>query len=509
MSVGSLGIGPVRPAPWWVGAGAGAVALVTGLLIAQPAGGFIALFLLSAVVMLCRVVAVPVRGFLMCLGVFPVYTVVRGVILLYNLPVPVAVVGIWPEVILALVGVGLTVQACRAGRRFPFTWHDLPVLVLLLGCLYATIISLLVGDMAAAAYGSHATAMPFLFYFVARWLRPTPAEVRHLLTFWLLSFAALALLSLADYALRPDFIIRLAIVIRPNFWVNWPPVVFFKWYPRMQSLLFAEQIWGTLCAFVAIYCLARSDRRAAGSAAPWWNIPVLLLSLLCLTLSMSRGAFICFSVATVLLLGFRGLHRRYIAMLCAALVVAGVGGAIMFSGNERVVSLVTRVTALGDVNNRLAYDRVDQWQIALRNFPLYPSGIGLGRAGAAAYFHGLGESDKIVVDGGYFKILAEQGAPGLLSFIISAIGLAWVLLRAAWRATEEPYRALCRTAFCLWCGLAIHNIGGNIFDSYYLAPVFWLLAGLAVSAPATAAPQASNKSRQLALNSLPVGDRGE
>jgi hypothetical protein len=195
--------------------------------------------------------------------------------------------------------------------------------------------------------------------------------------------------------------------------------------------------------------------------------------------SMSRGAYACWLVGVAVMFCFPGRHRRAISttLLLGALALFIV--ILIMGHDERVSSLVTRTVALTDSKNDLAYERVNQWQRVLQNFPLFPAGRGLGRAGAQAMYHGTGDGGDFVPDGGYFRILAEQGIPGILLFAIGSLGLLAALVRCLWAARGQD-RALCLTVLSTFCGLLVQNIGGNIFDLYFLPQLFWMLVGLAV-----------------------------
>ena len=451
------------------GIAASDVQIFAGILVLIVAG-------LAAMAILSR----PVRGFILLVSIYPYYAAFRGLCGIYSIPLPTAVLGLWPEAILTLMLIGVVLDRMRCGERLLFDWQDLPVLLLLTAGVYGAILAIADDQPVAALYGFHTSVAPLCFFFVGRWLRVSSRDLRLVIWFWLINFTFLALASLADYFTRTDFMVRLAIQVRPGYGLPIPPEIFFKIYPRLQSLLYAEQMFGTMCVMVVIYTLTGLDT----IRTRWRRFAILLLTLLaliCLILTLSRGAYVCFAVALFALLFFRGRHRAVVAMgiLCAA-----VGGILLYGAfqyNPIANALLKRVSDLRDTTNRqnTAYDRVEQWEDALAFFPLFPAGRGLGRVGTSSITHATRDSGDYVADGGYFKILAEQGLPGILMFCAGAFSFPFVLYRQ-WRSSPKSWKPPLLTLFCVFLGMLAQNIAGNVFDFWYFQHVFWLMAGLAL-----------------------------
>jgi hypothetical protein len=471
---------PARPTPWYVWLIATVAAIIGGYAVTSVKTAVIILGAAAVVWMARTILAYPHTGMLFAFALFPFYTLFRGIAQLHKLPLPMSILGMWPEAVLSLMLVSIVISRLRQGEKLRLAWYDAPALLLLGSAAYALLLTLIEKAIVSGLYGVHTTMTGILFYFVVRWL-PYPAREKwKLLGVMLLSFVLLAFLSLADYVLRPNYLIEVAIIVREGFWRDWDPHEFFRWYPRMQSLMFAEQLWGTVCAIVSILCLAMIGQRMRR----WWLMPLFLLSTTCLMLSMSRGAMVCWGIAAAVMFCFRGRHRLVLVLALAAIVAFFAYQSTRAGGSEAITTLTKRVTALTDTDNDLAYDRVNQWKYALQNVPLFPAGRGLGRAGASALFHGTGDGSMAIVDGGYFKILAEQGIPGILMFVVGAVAFLAVFLERLYHlpASAPPEdRAIGITVFCLFCGLLIHNFGGNIFDAFYVQPLFWMLAGLFIS----------------------------
>lgn len=501
----------------------------------------VGLLLLGVVAYLgARVLARPTNGICLALAFFPVYTLLRGLAKLWGLPVPLAVLGMWPEAVLVVMIAGSVLEAIKTRRPLPpLTWDDAPMVVLVVGGVYGLVLDMVQKLPGAAVYGAHYSLTAMLFYFAARWSRPSRADLRRILGVLLAGYVLLAVFSLLDYFTRTDFSIRLAMVIREGFWGQWNPYVFFRWYPRMQSLLFNEQVWGSLSAFACLICFAFFTQvRPKG-----WVWPLLGLAFLCLLLSMARGGMIVLAVGTLALLLFRsepvlrsvaGAHVPWWAWPASVVALAGLAlvtqmplplpvalaafavAAVLVSvvlgvrerhrlriletgivlalalaavwavlqTNEKVASLSKRVISMSDSGNKLAYDRVGQWQRGLDKFALAPSGTGLGTVGTASFYHGGAGLEDAVFDGGWFRVMAEQGVPGLLCGVVGVLGTMGALARRLRPVGAEPGvtrglpRVLGLATLALLAGTAVQNVGQNAFDAFFLPYVLWTFAGL-------------------------------
>ncbi len=505
----------------------------------RPAVG-VGLLLLGMIAWLgAWTLARPANGICLALGFFPVYTLLRGLAKMGNAPIPLAVAGMWPEALLVVLLAGIVVGAIKERRSLSLTWDDAPMVVLVVGGVYGLILDGAQKLPGAAVYGAHYSLTAMLFYFAARWSRPSRADLRRIVRVLIVGYVLLAVFSLLDYFTRTDFSIRLAMVIREGYWGKWNPYVFFRWYPRMQSLLYNEQVWGSLSAFVCLFCFAAFTRARPGR----WTVPLLGLAFLCLLLSMARGGMIVFAVGTLVLLLFRGepapggaamarvpwwawpvsiaslaglaLVTQTLLPLPVALAAFAIAAVLMsvvlgvrerhrlriletgmvlalvltlvwvaLQSNEKVLSLTKRVLSMSDTNNKLAYDRVGQWRLGLNKFALAPSGTGLGTVGTASFYHGGASLDDAVFDGGWFRVMAEQGVPGLLCGVVGVLGTMIALGRRLWPTGREPGathglpRVLGLATLALLAGTVVQNIGQNAFDAFYLPYVLWTFAGL-------------------------------
>jgi hypothetical protein len=263
--------------------------------------------------------------------------------------------------------------------------------------------------------------------------------------------------------------------LRPMFSAHWDPQLFWRVYPRMQSLIFDENIWGSLSTLVALVSLARIASGTGGR--PAWLL--FCLATACVLLSMSRGSMACWLVGVVALLLLQGGGRQRARILwgCAGLAALLAAGLWTLRADPRFGALLERAASLTDTRSRVAYDRVDMWKQAWDNFERWPSGTGIGTAGHASLYHGGG---GIITDGQYFKVAAEQGVPGLVAVAVGVVATLAVLARLK-RGARGEERVFGLAAFAYLCGLCAQNVGSNAFDFFYTPHVFWTLAGLFVA----------------------------
>ena len=461
-----------------VWAGAVVLALAVGAAAAVPKIGFALLFLVVFLLLATWAVRKPVNAFLIALAFYPFYPLLRGYIRVTGLPIPLGPAGMWPELVLTVMLVSVVVRCCLTGERLRLTWLDFPVVALVIGSVYGVVLALVQRQIAASVYGIHYSLTAMLFYFAARWARADERDLRRVLGVFVGSFVLLALPSLADFALRPDFSVRISTELRANISGPWDPNVFWRVYPRMQSLLFDENLWGALCAnvaFLAMAALVAPLPRLGGRAAPAVRaaVPLFFLATGCLVLSLSRGALACYIVGFAAILFLAKQYRGRVVALGLTLILAGGIGLYFLSSHPRIKGAIDRFTSVGDTSSQVAYDRVDMWVSAIEAFQQQPSGIGLGTAGHAAINHGGG---AVVTDGQYFKVLVEQGVPGIVTWAIGFIGVLALTVRLL-RDAEGIDRILGLTVVASLIGQLAQNVGSNAADFYYIPVLTWALAG--------------------------------
>ncbi len=474
-------------APWYAWVVALLLALTAAAGIVYPKMGVAAGALILIAFVATRIVRRPLTGLLVALCVFPVYPAFRAAVVLYNLPLPTAGLRFWPQGLLCLVFGGILIGSIARRERLRVYWDDLPPVIFVLGGVYGTALSLAAQHPYFVIFGIHASLAPVFFYFAARWIRPSRHDLRRVLTFFLTAYAVLAVLSLLDYFLRPVLVLQLANAARPQM-VSPPfqPLDFWRFYFRMQSLLFEENVWGSLSALVSLFCLA-----SLSSPRPSWTIRALFcLSTLCLILTLSLGSFGCWLTGTGVLLLLRGQHRKRIFVGLALLTALGAWTYTIVGKDIRVAMLMHHIEQSGISTGDVGADRQHQWEAGLRIFEENPSGTGIGTVGYGASLTAIRLTT--VADGNYISILGETGVPGILILVLTVLGTAWVLFRHL-RAAQGTEKILGMTLLAYLCGMCVHAVGANPFEYYYTFPVFWMLTGIYVSRRIEAQQQAARE----------------
>ncbi|MES2460358.1 MAG: O-antigen ligase family protein [Armatimonadota bacterium] len=465
--------------PWLVAALAAACLAVC---IVLPKIGAALVVLVSAYFLLRRILQRPLTGIYCALWIFPIYPLLRAANVAYGIPIAVPGTRPWCEGILLLVFAGLVLGGISSRHlRFAFKWDDLPVYLFFLSGVYGTVVDLTYLSPVVPFFGWLVSLTGALFYVAIRWIRPDKAQVQNLLRVFIVTYAIGAVFSLFEYFVRLPFMSKLAMVTRPVLLGGLSGMESaWRVYPRLQSLLFDENVWGTLSTFVALYCLAtRMIDRPRRASRGWWLL--FLLAMINLVLTMSRGALIAFVVSIAVLLMIRGRHRlRLLAAVTAALTIAGI--VIVSNANDRRMAYLlyrsNTISSSNLKNGSAVDDRAFQWKQGWEIFELYPSGKGLGTVGFAAFLSKGGSNS--VADGIYFRVLAETGVPGTLLFVSSLAGVGIVLAKRT-RGSVGSVRMLGMTLFAFHIGFCVQSIGANTYDYYYVPALFWLLFGCFVS----------------------------
>ena len=424
----------------------------------------------------------PIAGFWLLLIFFPIYPLFRAWSEL-NLPLVLMGIKFWPDALLGLIWMGIVTQATVQRRRLKLYGDDWPALVWVITVAYGSVIAFKNQHPFVLLFGWHYALPPVLGYLAMRQIRPDAREATRLVRLLLVTYVCLTLLSLADFILRPSYTAKLADIARPEV-AKWAMQVddkiagtleFWSRYARMQSLLFEENVFGSLSAFVSLYCLSwfTVSRRAVRRFFWLWA-----LSTGALLLSVSRGSTVGWVVGIMVLLL---LWRRYSWRLTIALGTVTALGAGLFlyaADNPKVSFWVQMIQNTGALEGKFGQDRAHQWKAGLDLFLQHPSGTGLGSVGYAASRSGAGTT--LVADGNYIAYLGEMGVPGALGLGAMLLGLFWVLGR--WqRSTDDPgLKALGMALIAYLAGECVHAVSANVFEYYYTWPVFWMLVGVYV-----------------------------
>jgi O-antigen ligase len=252
--------------------------------------------------------------------------------------------------------------------------------------------------------------VPFTLFHVAPLVFRGPSERRHFGIFVLcalayLIFIAVAFLADARSLIVPRFILDESLGFHPD---------------RARGPFLQAVANGVSLNMLGILAIALFPERKTVVNFLWLILPLAVLA------TMTRAVWISFAASTVIL-GFRLIQRRFLAV-CALLVVAGMlaGLAIGLSDTSLQSALWDRTGERGPVEARLAvYDA--GWAMFLER-PL--TGWPAGGMYAELARRMVGYHLRIFyVHNTYLALLVELGLPGLLLYSV----LFWNLFRLAWR----------------------------------------------------------------------------
>lgn len=478
--------------PWWLYLLGVIGAVAVGAAAAYPKA-LLALIVLGVVgVMLVGAVRNPWVALAIIVAQYPVINTLRTIYTAHHLPVFTSGVRFFPDLLQIIILLQLLIWGIKNPRyRLKIYGDDLPIVTYIIVGIYSVIIAGQVAHPWGPMNGWYVSMTPAIFYLVIRWLQPTDEQGQWLFRWMGRCAGVLMCASLCMYIIRPDWYKILQNAEHPHFVPDlMSPLEFWGFYPRMQGFLFDEVLWGTLCSLIAVIAVAHLGNRDSLLK----RYAFVLLTTLCLFCSLSRGAMISFITAMLILLVYPGPQRKPIAGILAIIVVLGGTGLYVMRDSWLVTVAMQRfdtVSVGAAKKGQIANDRAFQWKAGWKIFQQTPSGMGLGTVGYGASLSKV--TPYIVGDGLYFRILAEQGVPGIVVFAYMIVSIPWILWRYR-NIVPVVWRPLGTGLFAFHFGFCIHGIGANTFDYYCVAPAYFMLLGLYVSAA----------HRQMRENKLPA-----
>ena len=215
-----------------------------------------------------------------------------------------------------------------------------------------------------------------------------------------------------------------------------------------------------------------------------WRRAALLgagLSLICLVLSMTRGAWLALIGVVIIFVALEKNYRLFVAKICAAL-------AIIFL----VVAMVSpkiqdRLSTITDTRFQSNTERVLMWQAAAEIFGDYPL-FGVGQkmffeAYNGQYLPAEAKERPEVIGGGhthphnnFLHRASEGGIVGLAAFIGLFAYFAWKFFKQFRREKNFPFGAG-MTALLILAGLLLEGLTDTNMNQVPIMREFWLLAG--------------------------------
>jgi probable O-glycosylation ligase (exosortase A-associated) len=220
----------------------------------------------------------------------------------------------------------------------------------------------------------------------------------------------------------------------------------------------------------------------------WWRwvfaaaVPVLIHAVL---MSYSRGAMVALVVAAPLLIVRSRRRRQFFLMSIAIALIVPV-----LAGKE----IRDRFFSVGNYEtDTTAQQRMDSWTAAFRIANDYPVfGVGTRNASSISYRYGADEEGR-TIHSQYLEVLADNGYPGLLFYLL-ALGSTWQAILRARRALKkrsDPDALQLRSMLAGVEGaLAVFCIGSSFlaleqFELPYLMALLGIQSWVLVRADAT------------------------
>jgi O-antigen ligase len=374
--------------------------------------------------------------------------------------------------LLAVFGVWLARVLTRAQGGFVTTPMDLPILIFVLLAFAAFIAG------TAHAGITKDTLRHFveiiiaicLFYVVSNSVRDY-RQLRQILVVIILAGFAASLVGVILYFLPKALTVRLLSMLRVvHYPAGWDVLWFIEDNPELPMRAISTSVnpnvlGGLLILVVTLTTPQLFARRPLIEKK--WLAPMLVVMLICLLLTFSRGAFVAIGTALLFLGVIR--YRR----LLPALALAGVLLLILPQTREYIIHLQEGFL----VQDRATAMRMGEYKDALTLISRYPW-FGVGFGGTPSIDLYLGVSNV------YLLIAEEMGLIGLGSFLL-VMGVFFAYAWHAWRRMErhsdlEP----------ILLGLAGALLGamvGGLVDHYFFnldfphsVSLFWLYAALTV-----------------------------
>jgi hypothetical protein len=307
----------------------------------------------------------------------------------------------------------------------------------------------------AFAYGVHYLVVPIALFFTAKGIDADKRVnvIRWIcgLNVWLIAVGVI--LYVTQPAFFSDFLIR---------YYSASSQVPGEIHSRMTSYFGSTAVGMVAAVTIALVPAARYGPLVTGL--------IVALMVAGAALSQQRGAFIATMLALVYYLFATRVKMRW------KLVSVLVGGAVLISVavwvNAKYAGILDLlIHRLVTINEALA-ERASAYAAAGSYFSDFPFGAGVGTTVSAAGRTALNLRGEIT-DANFARIFADLGPAGLLLFVAVIVlavhrafrlrgGLGWVVLLA------------------IYCIVAV---GMNVFDTYYVGHLFWLLLGLVDSMP--------------------------
>jgi hypothetical protein len=379
-----------------------------------------------------------------------------------------------PEIFIGFIGTMVVINVAKSPIKPKLTLYD----KLIIGYIGTNIVLgiLLSMQFNVIMYGIRLTYIPMMLYFIARFgITQDKYTYEQILDKLNIVFLIAAIIGL--------FIYFFAISIDDYMVQRSNGVVGFYFIRRMNSIIWTPVVWGTFMGFSSIYNFLKLNKK--------FSIKQLLIFLTVWTslfLSISRGAFIAFSVCFILIIITQKKYKTVlitISSIALILLLLNIRDSkTIHAFNYISSSSVSTITKLFNSNSNSNLDqvikdsntRVSYWKMAFEDFADKPMGHGLGKAGhVARRFFKEGDKSASIhsTDGWYVKVACETGVWGFLSFAI----ISFIYFIQSIKYLRKNKGTIYLFFFLIFIFVGIQNIGSNVLDFYIFANLYWMLLG--------------------------------
>ncbi len=221
-----------------------------------------------------------------------------------------------------------------------------------------------------------------------------------------------------------------------------------------------------LCIPIMLFCILDQQANRKGRMLACVSFA---LSLLCLVVTWSRGAWLGILFSMLVFLILHGTHSNafLIWMLPPTL------GAIPFLPR----SVRNRFGSIGSVAESSIRYRLYTWQGVCRMIREHPFGIGAGQESFSAIYpiYAVSGTERVMhAHNLLLRILCEWGIGGFLLFIL----FCGLLVLYTFSRLQDENRTLTLACFSSLCAVGVMGMFDDIWYHYGLCALFWIVCGI-------------------------------
>jgi hypothetical protein len=226
--------------------------------------------------------------------------------------------------------------------------------------------------------------------------------------------------------------------------------------------------FGLHMAIVAVLCIAFSAAKV--SARRGFILTVLAASLLALTFTLARSAYVSLAVGFLTL----AILLRKKVLLVPILALLPLAVAISMTPYSQL--LVARLTVQDEPGIVTAQQRAEIWGLVLKEVTSSITGKGLGTQGGSME-RGRADPDLAVTDNYYGNIAMQIGIVPLSLFLVLLLSLGRRFLRLFRSLRDSSLRAYAAVGVSVLVMIVVNSFASSSFESRVISITVWTLLG--------------------------------